>query len=95
MSKLVIHRKYGHKSAGHETFEWNPVREGVVVKDGETISNEELVSMAQAAFTEAMNENKGLFAMMKKLPTDKEYVPTSAFDPEATEIIVFQPVTGG
>lgn len=91
MSKLVIQRKYGHKSAGHETFEWQP---RTAVKELEQVSNEECLAMAQAAFTEAMNET-GAFAMMKMLPTDKEYVPTSVFNPEAAEIVIHQPVIGG
>jgi hypothetical protein len=91
MSKLVIQRKYGHESAGHETFEWKP---RTAVKELEQVTNEECLSMAQAAFTEAMNET-GAFAMMKMLPTDKEWIPTMAFNPDAAEIMIHQKVSGG
>ena len=91
MSTLKIIRKYGHKSAGDERFQWE--QRSVVVKEKEQ-ENEDLLAQAQAAFTEAMNET-GAWAMMKSLPTDKEYIPVSEFKDDASEILVFQPVVGG
>ena len=89
MSRLIIQRRYGHPKAGHETFEWQP--RTVAVKEKE---NEDLLAQAQAAFTEAMNES-GAFAMMKMLPTDKEYVPCDTFNPDAAEIVIHQAIRGG
>lgn len=91
MCKLVIQRKYGHPKAGHETFAWE--KRDVVVKEQE-LTNEDLLAQAQAAFTEAMNET-GAFAMMKLLPTDKEYIPTDKFNPNAYELFVMPGVMGG
>ena len=72
MCTLKIIRKYGHKSAGDERFQWE--QRGVVVKEKEA-ENADLLAQAQAAFTEAMN---GITMIDRMMPADSTPMPLGA-----------------